>query len=55
MPASPAHRRTAEDAARAIVDGAARGKLLVNPPGDWRLIMIVIRQLPSLMLNRMNI
>jgi decaprenylphospho-beta-D-erythro-pentofuranosid-2-ulose 2-reductase len=44
-----------EDVARAIVDGAARGRPVVYAPGKWALIMMVIRHLPRVVFDRMNI
>jgi decaprenylphospho-beta-D-erythro-pentofuranosid-2-ulose 2-reductase len=44
-----------EDVARRIVDAVERGQALVYVPGKWRLIMWVIRHLPAVIFNKMNI
>jgi decaprenylphospho-beta-D-erythro-pentofuranosid-2-ulose 2-reductase len=44
-----------EDVARQIVDGSAAGKPVVYAPGKWALIMMVIRHLPAVVFNKMNI
>lgn len=44
-----------EDVARCIVDGVAKGKTQIYAPGKWWLIMMVIRHLPAVVFNRMNI
>jgi decaprenylphospho-beta-D-erythro-pentofuranosid-2-ulose 2-reductase len=44
-----------EDVAKAIVEGAARGKSVIYAPGKWWLIMMVIRHLPAFVFNRLNI
>jgi short-subunit dehydrogenase len=44
-----------EDVARDIVDGAARGRAVIYAPGKWALIMMVIRHLPRVVFDRMNI
>jgi len=41
--------------AQNIVDGMARRQAVVYAPGQWRLIMLVIRLLPSFIFNKMNI
>ncbi len=44
-----------EAVARQIVAGVAAGKPVVYAPGKWRLIMMVIRHLPAVVFNRLNI
>jgi len=44
-----------EDVARDIVEGAERGRATVYTPGKWALIMMVIRHLPRIVFDRMNI
>jgi decaprenylphospho-beta-D-erythro-pentofuranosid-2-ulose 2-reductase len=44
-----------EDVARLIVDGSRAGKPVVYAPGKWALIMMVIRHLPAVVFNKMNI
>jgi short-subunit dehydrogenase len=44
-----------EDVARLVVDGSAAGKPVVYAPGKWALIMMVIRHLPAVVFNKMNI
>jgi short-subunit dehydrogenase len=44
-----------ESVAQNIVDGIARRQAVVYAPGQWRLIMLVIRLLPSFIFNKLNI
>ncbi|MES2886755.1 MAG: SDR family NAD(P)-dependent oxidoreductase [Pseudomonadota bacterium] len=44
-----------EEVAALIVRGAERGTPVVYAPGKWALIMNVIRHLPALVFNRMDI
>ena len=44
-----------ESVARLIVDGSAAGKPVIYAPGKWALIMLVIRNLPAVVFNKMNI
>lgn len=44
-----------EEVAHMIVEGAARGKPVVYAPKKWALIMMVIRHLPAVVFNKMNI
>ncbi|PZN73858.1 MAG: short-chain dehydrogenase [Candidatus Methylumidiphilus alinenensis] len=44
-----------EDVARLIVKGINQGKPVVYAPGKWALIMMVIRHLPRVVFNRMDI
>jgi hypothetical protein len=44
-----------EDVAKQIVDGIEAGKSIIYAPGKWRLIMMVIRHLPSFIFNKMDI
>jgi short-subunit dehydrogenase len=44
-----------EDVARGIVRAAERGAGEVYLPGKWRLIMLIIRNLPDFIFNRMKI
>lgn len=43
------------DVARMIVNGIAQGKPLVYAPGKWAWIMMVIRHLPRIVFNKMDI
>jgi hypothetical protein len=45
----------AEDVAKAIVDGAAKGKKVIYAPGKWALIMMIIRHLPFFIFKHLNI
>ncbi|WP_253550761.1 SDR family NAD(P)-dependent oxidoreductase [Herbaspirillum rubrisubalbicans] len=44
-----------EDVAIQIVDAIARGRRVAYVPGRWRLIMMVIRHLPTFVFNKLNI
>lgn len=44
-----------EEVARCIVRGALKGKPVVYAPGKWRIIMLVIRHLPSVVFHRLKI
>ncbi len=44
-----------EDVAAACVKGIARGRAVVYAPARWRPVMLVIRNLPEFVFNRMNI
>lgn len=44
-----------EDVAQAVVDAVGRGQPLAYAPGKWRLIMWVIRHLPSAIFNKLDI
>jgi decaprenylphospho-beta-D-erythro-pentofuranosid-2-ulose 2-reductase len=44
-----------EDVAKAIVNAISQGKPVVYAPAKWALIMMVIRHLPRLIFNRMDI
>ena len=44
-----------EDVARQIVDAVARGQAVAYVPGKWRLIMWVIRNMPAVVFNKLNI
>ncbi len=44
-----------ESVARKIVDGISRGKTEIYVPGHWRLIMLIIRNLPNVLFNKLNI
>ena len=43
------------DVAITIVSGMAKGKHLIYAPGKWALIMMVIRHLPRVVFNKMDI
>lgn len=43
------------DVARDIVDGIARGVPVLYVPGKWQAIMWVIRHLPAVVFNKLNI
>lgn len=44
-----------EDVARAIVNGIAEGRPILYTPAKWKLIMMVVRNMPRIIFNRMNI
>lgn len=44
-----------QEVAQGIVDAVARGQAVAYVPGKWRLIMLVIRNLPAVIFNKMNI
>ncbi|CAB3687625.1 hypothetical protein LMG3431_04695 [Achromobacter pestifer] len=44
-----------EDVAGIIVAGIAAGKPVVYAPGKWAVIMLVIRNLPRFIFNKMDI
>lgn len=44
-----------ESVAKQIVEGVEAGKLVIYAPGKWWLIMMVIRHLPALVFNKMDI
>jgi short-subunit dehydrogenase len=44
-----------EQVARAIVQGSRAGKPVVYAPAKWALIMMIIRHLPAVVFNKMNI
>ena len=46
---------SAEDVAKKIVDGIAKGKAVVYAPGKWQLIMLVIQHIPSFIFNKLSI
>lgn len=44
-----------EDVAKAITSGIASNKAIIYAPAKWKLIMMVIRHLPDLIFNKLNI
>lgn len=44
-----------EGVARQIVEGVEAGKPVIYAPGKWRLIMLIIRNLPAAIFNKMDI
>jgi decaprenylphospho-beta-D-erythro-pentofuranosid-2-ulose 2-reductase len=44
-----------ESVANTIVDGIGKGKPVIYAPGKWALIMMVIRHLPRVVFNKMDI
>ncbi len=44
-----------DEVAKLIVEGIEAGKLTIYAPGKWWLIMMVIRHLPAMIFNKMNI
>lgn len=44
-----------EDVAQAIVNGAAKAKPVIYAPGQWGLIMMVVRHLPRFILHRLRL
>ena len=43
------------DVAEVIVRGVEKGRAVIYAPGKWALIMLVIRHLPRLVFNRLDI
>lgn len=52
---SNARLAAVEDVAKRIVQAIAFGQATVYVPGKWQLIMMIIRHLPPLIFNKMNI
>ncbi len=46
---------SSEEVAKIITQGIENQKLVIYAPGKWRLIMMVIRHLPSFIFNKLNI
>jgi decaprenylphospho-beta-D-erythro-pentofuranosid-2-ulose 2-reductase len=46
---------SADSVAAAIVRGIERGKPVVYAPGKWRLIMAVVRAIPSPIFRRLSL
>jgi len=44
-----------EGVAKQIVEGVEAGKPVIYAPGKWRLIMMIIRHLPSIVFNKLDI
>lgn len=44
-----------EDVAKQIVDGVEAGKKVIYAPGKWWLMMMIIRHLPAVIFNKINI
>lgn len=44
-----------EGVAKQIVEGVKSGKSVIYAPGKWWLIMMVIRHLPSIVFNKLNV
>jgi len=44
-----------EDVAKQIVEGVEAGKPVIYTPGKWWLIMMIIRHIPSIYFNKMDI
>lgn len=44
-----------ETVAKLIVAGISKGKNVIYAPGKWKLIMFIIRHLPSFVFNKMDI
>lgn len=53
--AAGARLASVEAVARRIVEGAERGRPVVYAPARWALVMMVIRHLPRVVFDRMNI
>lgn len=49
------HMAPVDEVARCIVRGAEKGASVVYAPGKWRIIMLVIRHLPSAVFHRLKI
>lgn len=50
-----ARMATPDEVARLIVNGAERGTPVIYAPKKWALIMMVIRHLPAVIFNKINI
>jgi hypothetical protein len=46
---------SAESVARRIVQGIKQGNSVIYVPGKWALIMMIIRHLPTVVFNRLEI
>jgi decaprenylphospho-beta-D-erythro-pentofuranosid-2-ulose 2-reductase len=55
MKAGGARLAPVEDVARGIVRAVARGRAVVYVPGAWRWIMLVLRHLPAVVFDRLEI
>ncbi len=55
MGAAYARMARVEDVAGTIAAGIAAGKPVVYAPGKWAVIMLVIRNLPRFVFNKMDI
>ncbi len=55
LKASGAKLASVENVAKRIVEGAKLGKSVIYAPGQWKLIMFVIRHLPEAIFKKMNI
>jgi len=55
LKASGARLASVAYVARGIVDSATRGTPVAYVPGLWRVIMFVVRNLPGVVFNRLNI
>lgn len=55
LKAEGARLAAVEDVARGIVTAIERGRPVAYVPGNWRLIMLVIRHLPGAIFNKLNI
>lgn len=45
----------ADQVAKEIVEGIAKGKSMIYTPKKWQIIMLIIRHLPSFIFNKLNI
>ena len=50
-----ARMASVESVAKGIVKGMRAGKTVIYVPGKWQLIMMIIRHLPAVIFNRMDI
>jgi short-subunit dehydrogenase len=55
MKAAGRRMATAEQVARAAVDGIRRGRPVVYAPLSWQLVMLIARHIPRPILNRLPI
>ena len=55
LKAGGAKLASVEEVAQKIVDAIEQGKTVAYVPGKWKIIMWVIRHLPSVIFNKMNI
>jgi hypothetical protein len=55
LKAQGAKLASVEEVAEKIVDAVERGRAVVYAPGKWQLIMLVVRHIPAVVFNKLNI
>jgi hypothetical protein len=55
LKAQGAKLASVEEVAEKIVDAVERGRAVVYAPGKWQLIMWVVRHIPAVVFNKLNI